>query len=206
MRELTPCRCGLQCDLYSLGIVLFELWHPFSTAMERAVLLNEVKQKGVLPPAWAETYPEQAALVRWLVAPNPADRPSALEVLRSDLLPPRMEDEALNDVLRTLHSGGDTAVCSQIMGAIFDDERLAAQAEGLGGGLERLPLAEKGPEAENVLRAMKEVFHRHGAGETETGTMDMVEDPGRCHRQAVRLADAGGNVLALRWGQGCFDG
>lgn len=30
---------------------------------------------------------------RWLMAPNPGERPSAREVLASDLLPPRLEDE-----------------------------------------------------------------------------------------------------------------
>jgi hypothetical protein len=36
------------------------------------------------------------------MAPKPADRPSAREVLQSDLLPPRLEDEQLKDLLRSL--------------------------------------------------------------------------------------------------------
>jgi translation initiation factor 2-alpha kinase 4 len=82
--------------MYSLGVVLFELWYQFNTGMERAMLLNELKQKGTLPATWTEEFPAQAALVRWLTAPHPSDRPSAVQVLRSELLPPCMQHEALN--------------------------------------------------------------------------------------------------------------
>lgn len=83
-----------QVDMYSLGIVFFELWHPFATLMERSIILSDLKQKWKLPPAWASEFPEQAVLLQRLVAPSPSDRPSALEVLQ-DALPPRMEDEWL---------------------------------------------------------------------------------------------------------------
>ncbi len=36
------------------------------------------------------------------MSPKPADRPSARELLQSDLLPPRVEDEQLKDLLRSL--------------------------------------------------------------------------------------------------------
>lgn len=36
------------------------------------------------------------------MAPNPDDRPSAREVLRSELLPPTVGDEQLTDLLRSL--------------------------------------------------------------------------------------------------------
>ncbi|KAJ4723442.1 eIF-2-alpha kinase GCN2 [Melia azedarach] len=40
-----------KADMYSLGVVFFELWHSFGTAMERRVVLSDLKQKGELPPA-----------------------------------------------------------------------------------------------------------------------------------------------------------
>ncbi len=43
-----------------------------------------------------------ARLIRWLTAANPADRPTAREVLRSELLPPTVGDEQLTDLLRSL--------------------------------------------------------------------------------------------------------
>lgn len=87
-----------QVDIYSLGVVFFEFWYPFSTGMERYVVLNDLKQKGSLPATWSAEFAQQATLVRWLMAPNPAERPSAAQVLRSELLPPRMENESLNGI------------------------------------------------------------------------------------------------------------
>lgn len=86
---------GLQADMYSLGIVFFELWHPFGTAMERHTVLNDLKQKGELPPAWVSEFPEQASLLQRLMSPSPSDRPSATELLQH-AVPPRMESELLD--------------------------------------------------------------------------------------------------------------
>ncbi|KAF3666707.1 hypothetical protein FXO37_10387 [Capsicum annuum] len=84
-----------KADMYSLGVVFFELWHPFDTAMERHIVLSDLKQKGEVPPAWAAEYPEQSSLLRRLMSPSPSDRPSAVELLQN-AFPPRMEYEMLD--------------------------------------------------------------------------------------------------------------
>lgn len=65
-----------QADMYSLGVVFFELWHPFGTAMERSIVLNDLKQKGELPSSWVAEFPEQASLLQHLMSPSPSDRPT----------------------------------------------------------------------------------------------------------------------------------
>ena len=52
-----------QVDLYSLGVVCFELWHPFSTAMERHIHLLNLRE-GRIPEAWEAANPGIARLVR----------------------------------------------------------------------------------------------------------------------------------------------
>lgn len=81
--------------MYSLGIVFFELWHPFGTAMERQIVLSDLKQKGELPARWVAEFPEQASLLRRLMSPSPSERPSANELLHH-AFPPRMESELLD--------------------------------------------------------------------------------------------------------------
>lgn len=81
--------------MYSLGIVFFELWHPFDTAMERHIVLSDLKLKGDLHSAWVTEFPEQASLLRRLMSPSPSERPSATELLK-DAFPPQMESESLN--------------------------------------------------------------------------------------------------------------
>ncbi len=55
----------LQVDLYSLGVVVFELWQSFSTGMERAVLLRDLREHGRLPDGWQDRHPKVARLIRW---------------------------------------------------------------------------------------------------------------------------------------------
>lgn len=81
--------------MYSLGVVFFELWHPFATAMERHIVLSDLTLKGELPSPWVAKFPEQEALVRRLMSPSPSDRPSATELLQH-VFPPRMESELLD--------------------------------------------------------------------------------------------------------------
>jgi len=81
--------------MYSLGVVFFELWHPFGTAMERHVILSDLKHKGQLPSAWVAEFSEQASLLRRLMSASPSDRPSATELLLN-AFPPRMEYELLD--------------------------------------------------------------------------------------------------------------
>jgi len=64
-------------DIYSLGVVVFELWHPFTTGMERAALLRELREGGRLPAAWAEANPKAADLVRCARAAGASLSPSA---------------------------------------------------------------------------------------------------------------------------------
>lgn len=52
-------------DLFSLGVVAFELWHPFATAMERALLLRDLREGGRLPAEWEAAHPVVARLIRW---------------------------------------------------------------------------------------------------------------------------------------------
>ncbi len=49
-------------DIFSLGIVAFELWHPFSTGMERVALLKELQEHGALPAAWEAANAKVCAL------------------------------------------------------------------------------------------------------------------------------------------------
>ncbi|KAL2329086.1 hypothetical protein Fmac_022513 [Flemingia macrophylla] len=81
--------------MYSLGVVFFELWHPFGTAMERHVVLSDLKLKGEVPPTWAAEFPEQKSLLQRLMSPAPSDRPSATDLLQN-AFPPRMESELLD--------------------------------------------------------------------------------------------------------------
>ncbi|KAI8323440.1 kinase-like protein [Martensiomyces pterosporus] len=74
-----------KADIYSLGIIFFELYYPFATAMERIVVIKDLR-RGVFPPSFVHMWPKEAAFILWLMAADPERRPSAKEILNFDLI------------------------------------------------------------------------------------------------------------------------
>ncbi|KAH9310730.1 hypothetical protein KI387_025765, partial [Taxus chinensis] len=190
-------------DMYSLGVVLFELWHQFGTAMEQYSILSELKHKAILPAPWATDNVEQSALVKRLMAPNPSDRPSALQVLRNEL-PPRMEDASLNDVLRTIQSSEDTYVFDQVIATIFDEERVLMKAQDHHSGRGKLKRDEldylfttESEFQDRIVELAKDIFTRHGAHKFESKCLRVVDDPRLHNRKAIKLLSSTGDMLEL---------
>lgn len=68
-------------DMYSLGIILLELYHRFVTRMERAEIVRNLQKSRKLPEAFKTQYPQEAAIVLALTSPDPEVRPSAADLL-----------------------------------------------------------------------------------------------------------------------------
>jgi eukaryotic translation initiation factor 2-alpha kinase 4 len=90
-------------DIYSLGIIFFEMCHsPLGTAMERVKVLVALRQQDIVIPDdfSEEEHPQQILLLKWLLNHDPTKRPSAQELLKAEcLLPLQREDVALQEVL-----------------------------------------------------------------------------------------------------------
>ncbi|KAG0460265.1 hypothetical protein HPP92_023393 [Vanilla planifolia] len=192
-------------DMYSLGVVFFELWHPFATVMERHVILSDLKQKGVFPSSWVSKFPKQSAILQRLMSPSPADRPSAIELLQHDL-PPRMEDELLNDILRALQSSDDSYVYDRVVSSIFDMKRLVTMTHHLENSSSKmirdepsfLQYTEVDTELQdNVIEVTKDVFRQHGAKRLEVVPMRILCGHQPINRKTVKLLTVGGDMLEL---------
>mmetsp|Transcript_24442 Transcript_24442/g.77195 ORF Transcript_24442/g.77195 Transcript_24442/m.77195 type:complete len:536 (+) Transcript_24442:148-1755(+) len=140
----------------------------------------------------------QAKLIQWMLQPNPMDRPGALEALRSDLLPPRVEDEAVSDVLRSLPDS--PATHSRIVEGLFDMGACGVDpASRPGAPSNRGPTA-RGPSRRAELTAvLHRVFSRHGAVPMESVALGHVPSAGGGDGRAmVKLLTDRGEVLGLR--------
>ena len=162
----------VQADIFSLGIVLFEIFHPpFATYMERAEVLKTLRGegasihsgwKGFNPKgdnsAWKEvaeqrfrtTFIESTPhdgqkLILWCLQRDPTKRPTAQEILNSNLLPRKMELEKhyLKEALHTLANPQSESYLqilevlfarstSDLVEVTFDGD-VAAKANNMGG-------------------------------------------------------------------------
>ncbi|XP_043929768.1 eIF-2-alpha kinase GCN2 isoform X2 [Protopterus annectens] len=90
-------------DLFSLGIILFEMsYRPMGTASERISILSKLRLPSIEFPEDFDdqTCAKQKQIVLWLLNHDPTQRPTAMELLKSDLLPPaQMEESELHEVL-----------------------------------------------------------------------------------------------------------
>ena len=91
-------------DMYSLGIIFFEMCHTLATAMERVQVLMQLRKKEHgLPPTFESAERQtQGDVILSLVGHKPSERPTSTELLHSGKVPVRIEDEQIRQTLSTL--------------------------------------------------------------------------------------------------------
>ncbi|XP_010957265.2 eukaryotic translation initiation factor 2-alpha kinase 3 isoform X1 [Camelus ferus] len=69
-------------DIFSLGLILFELLYPFATQMERVRILTDVRDLK-FPPLFTQKYPREYAMVQDMLSPCPTERPEAANIIEN---------------------------------------------------------------------------------------------------------------------------
>ena len=62
-------------DVYSLGVVLFEMFYCFGTGMERVVMIRKLRDANELPRRLEEERPAVFLMVKMMVVEEPSHRP-----------------------------------------------------------------------------------------------------------------------------------
>ncbi|KAF5357565.1 hypothetical protein D9757_013020 [Collybiopsis confluens] len=110
-----------KADMYSLGVVFFEMNYSFSTGSERISVLERLRKPEVqFPPSWDPSRSRQREIINWLLQHDPDQRPSAIELSQSPLMPPRMEDEYFKGALR-LMAKPDSPHLQTVLSALFNN-------------------------------------------------------------------------------------
>ncbi|KAJ3791814.1 hypothetical protein GGU11DRAFT_812660 [Lentinula aff. detonsa] len=85
-----------KADMYSLGIVFFEMDYAFSAGSECIIVLERLRRPDIqFPATWDPSRTPQREIITWLLQHELDQRPSAIELSQTPLMPPRMEDEYL---------------------------------------------------------------------------------------------------------------
>ncbi|KAG9343997.1 hypothetical protein JZ751_012473 [Albula glossodonta] len=72
-------------DIYSLGLILFELLCPFRTQMERVRTLTEVRALQ-FPPVFCQNNVQEVLMIRSMLSRSPSERPEAVDITETPLL------------------------------------------------------------------------------------------------------------------------
>ncbi|XP_049848556.1 uncharacterized protein LOC126315348 [Schistocerca gregaria] len=183
-------------DIYSLGIIFFELFTSFSTAMERTLVLKQLRQKEIkLPESWPENHPEKTKIVRWLLAHDSADRPTTAELLQSDLLPLKLEQKMLKKALKTI-TEPNTVMHSLLIRRLFMEPSHAVKDLNYDVTANIVPSSIDSRVRELVLKRIYWVFDNHSADFVEPPTFYLRTLVTK-QRHAVHVLDTKGRIFTI---------
>ncbi|KAK4501360.1 hypothetical protein PRZ48_007168 [Zasmidium cellare] len=189
-------------DMFSLGIMFFEMCQPFGTGMERVNEIQQIRQKNhVLPPAFQPNGEKsaQGKLISCLISHKPSERPTSAKLLRSDMLPVKIEDETIRQALDGL-SDPSSPYHQQIMSALFAHDAVRTQqikARAWEAKSTSSPDDVERVRMRGIARSsLQTVFRRHGAEESRRDTIfprsGIYTEP-----SVFQILDASGNLLQL---------
>eukprot|EP01018_Ginkgo_biloba_P024724 Gb_03984 [translate_table: standard] len=83
--ELVGGSSSFSSDIYSLGVLFFELFCTFSSEVEQSRIMSDIRHR-IPPPQLLLKWPKEVAFCLWLLHPEPHSRPKLCEVLRSEIV------------------------------------------------------------------------------------------------------------------------
>ncbi|XP_050762111.1 eukaryotic translation initiation factor 2-alpha kinase 1 [Gymnogyps californianus] len=82
--QLQGSHYDFKSDMYSMGVILLELYQPFGTEMERTEVLTHLRN-GQIPHTFYKKWPIQAKYVKLLTSQRSTERPTAAQLRESEL-------------------------------------------------------------------------------------------------------------------------
>ena len=110
-------------DMYSMGIIFFEMCYPLGTAMERDKEIRVLRERKHALPAEFDTPHKsmEGSIIMSLISHRPSERPSCAELLRTGKVPVQIEDEAVKEALKAL-SDRNSPHYAKMMTALFSQK------------------------------------------------------------------------------------
>ncbi len=78
--------CTQKVDIWAMGLILYEMCSTFRTGMERILNLDKLKNEHLINETVANKFPEESKLIQLMTNRRAQDRPTAQEILDSDIL------------------------------------------------------------------------------------------------------------------------
>ncbi|KAM6359838.1 eIF-2-alpha kinase GCN2 isoform 9-T15 [Alca torda] len=189
-------------DLFSLGIIFFEMsYHPMSTASERIFVLGQLRLPSIVFPKDFDEVKnaKQRSVITWLLNHDPAARPTAVELLKSEHLPPpQMEESELHEVLHHTLANVDGKAYRTMMSQIFSQRISPAidytyDSDMLKGSFSIWAAKIQ----QHVCEIVSRIFKRHGAIKLHTPLLMPRNKKLYEHNEASYFMDHSGMLVML---------
>ncbi|KAJ5908414.1 Serine/threonine-protein kinase GCN2 [Penicillium taxi] len=184
-------------DMFSLGVIFFEMCYPLPTGMERDQTLRAIREPNpTLPDTFQQSEKAvQGQIIESLLNHTPSERPTATELLSSGKIPLQIEEETFRRAIVHLLSDPDSPDYKKILSAIFSQspkkfEDIAWDMDSRGA-----PAANELLIQGLVREKLSSIFRRHGA--VESSRQMLFPRSHHYSGGAVRLLDVSGNLLQL---------
>lgn len=193
-------------DMYSLGIIFFEMCYPLSTGMQRAKTLNDLRLKSVEFPTnfIASKYKTEKKIIRLLLDHDPKIRPSAAQLLQSGWLPVEHQDQVIQEALKSLADPASPWQ-QQVREALFNQPYLLAKDLMFDNQSEH-NVTNKHVELntssdyllfDKIMKELVKIFINHGAIENLNTNLVLPKAPSQSRELVYDFLDRSGAVLTL---------
>lgn len=193
-------RYNFKADIYSLGIIFLELFHPsFRTGMERAGVIKAARLSNPQLPAIFDS-PKMVlhqSILKRLLDHDPENRPSCEEMLKGDMLPIKVEDEYIEDAIKNVTTPGSTHF-GRLLGSLFTQpsDPLKQYTFDFNSGISTDFLGLK--KLDIISQKITEVFRRYGGIEFSAPALLPKNDQILTQSEHVKLLASDGSVVQLR--------
>ncbi|CAG8527185.1 5428_t:CDS:10, partial [Acaulospora morrowiae] len=184
-------------DIYSLGIIFFEICYKFSTEMERRMIIVDLRKSEIVFP---KDFPidkmvNQAHIIRWCLQHNYKNRPTSQELLKSEWLPAKVQDEYMEECIRSM-ANPNTPYYRTLLSTLFSQSSNKHEDYTYdfksGSSFDQSTALILG----RVRDVLTKIFRHHGAVELSTPLLmpksEIYED-----KKVVYLMDIEGGIVQL---------
>lgn len=205
-KEVATGQYDEKVDMYSLGVIFFEMCYQLGTGMERAMILNNMRLQEIKFPAdfSEKRKATEKKLIRELLNHDPQKRPGASELLQSGLLPVEHQDVVIKEALKSLADPASPWQ-QQVRETLFNQPYLLARdimfdrvgKNSHGGVME--PLTGDYLIFSQTLAEVLRIFKNHGALQEFSGSFLIPKSLIQTREQVYELLDRSGSVLTLTY-------
>lgn len=192
----------MKVDMFSLGIIFFEMWFPMPTRMERNDRMRDIRMKNhVLPEQFrpGNSLAVQGEIIDSLLNHDPIQRPSAQDLLNSGKIPLQVEEEQFKKAVLSVLSSPGSGDYKKILSSIFSQhmDRAKDLAWDVNNDVKE---SVDSVLIDNVIfNNLRSIFRGHGALEVPRKAIVPLSTHYSATDHIYQLLDPEGNVVQLSY-------